>query len=155
MPIHGKVNPSKISRYTVTNLELVVQRLNVILDPLNELGLVLPDGPSDVGTNKQSIVSREDPKHLISTLSSAQLVSETGCNTSLYSVNTLIISTENTINVLSEEQMHDCSSRGRIKKTCKHRQLMTITHAVELVAICDRQAVISCRHKYTYTTKHY
>ena len=75
------------------NLELVVQGLDVILYPLNELCLVLPDGPADVGPHEQGIVAGEDTEHLIGTLGCAKLVSKTGCNPGLNMVNMLIIPT--------------------------------------------------------------
>ena len=64
-------------------LELFVQLLNVIFDPLDELCLVLPNGAPDVGTHKQSVEAGENPEHLVSILGSAQLISETRCNASL------------------------------------------------------------------------
>ena len=35
--------------------------LDVILDPLDKLGLVFPDGPPDVGPDKQGVEPGEDP----------------------------------------------------------------------------------------------
>ena len=40
-----------------TDLELVMQSFNVVLDPLYQLSLVLTDGSSDVWAHKQCIES--------------------------------------------------------------------------------------------------
>ena len=84
------------------HLELVVKRLNVVLDPLYELRLVLPDGPSDVSTHKQGIVARENTEHLVGALGRAQLVPEPSSNAGFHTVNTLIVPTMSTNTVSSD-----------------------------------------------------
>ena len=76
----------------ILHLEFLMQRLNVVLDSLYELSLVLSDGTTDVWTHKQSIEAGEDAEHLISVLSCAELVSQTGSDSRLHTVNALIIS---------------------------------------------------------------
>ena len=69
-----------------------MESINVFLDPLNELCLVFPDGPLDVGPHKQGIVAGKDPEHFIGILCSAQLVSQVSSNPGLYYINALSIS---------------------------------------------------------------
>jgi len=57
------------------HLELVMQCLYVVFHTLDELGLVLSDGSTDVSPHKESIVAWEDAEHFIGTLGSSQLVS--------------------------------------------------------------------------------
>lgn len=76
----------------LTNLKLVMQGLNVIFDPLNELGLVFPDGTADVRAHKQGVEAREDAEHLVGVLGCAELVTETSCYTGLNAVDSLVIS---------------------------------------------------------------
>lgn len=59
----------------MTYLELVMKCLNVILHPLDQLGLVFADCTSDVWTHKQSIEPGEDPEHLVCILGCSKLVS--------------------------------------------------------------------------------
>lgn len=66
-----------------TNLELFMEALNVILDPLDELCLVLPNGTTDMGTHKQGVEAREDAEHLVGILGRTQLVSEASCDAGL------------------------------------------------------------------------
>lgn len=68
-----------------------MQRLNVVLDPLDELCLVLPDRPSDVGTHKESVVAGEDAEHLVGALGSAQLVPQTSSYARLNSIDALVV----------------------------------------------------------------
>ena len=63
-------------RLVVLHLELLVQGLDVVLDLLDELGLVLPDGAADVGPHKQRVEAREDLEHLVGVLGRAELVPE-------------------------------------------------------------------------------
>lgn len=72
-------------------LELVMECFDVILHPLDQLSLVLPDCTSDVWTHKQSIEPGENPEHLIGILSCSKLISKTCSDTSLHSVYALII----------------------------------------------------------------
>ena len=53
---------------SASHLELGVQGFNVLLHSLDELGLVLSDSPSDVRSDKQGIVAREDAEHLVGIL---------------------------------------------------------------------------------------
>ena len=43
------------------------------LDPLDELGLVFPDGSSDVGPDEEGVEPGEDPEHLVGVLGGAEL----------------------------------------------------------------------------------
>lgn len=72
-------------------LELLMQRLDVILHPLDKLCLVLPDGTTDVRAHKESIEAREYAEHLIGIPGSAQLISQAGSDSCLHSVNAFII----------------------------------------------------------------
>lgn len=74
-----------------TNLELVMQRFNVILHTLYQLGLVLANSATDVWAHKESIEAAEDAEHLVGILSSSKLVTEASCNTSFDTINALII----------------------------------------------------------------
>ena len=62
----------------VLYLELGVERLDVVLDPLYELGLVLADGAPDVRSHEERVEPREDAEHLVGVLGGAQLVSQSG-----------------------------------------------------------------------------
>lgn len=66
------------------NLKLLMEALNVILDSLDELRLVLPDGTTDVWTHEQGIETREDAEHFVSILGRAQLIPEASCDASLW-----------------------------------------------------------------------
>ena len=61
--------------------------LDVILDSLDKLSLVLPEGPSDVGPDEQGVEPGVDTEHFISILSRAKPGSDPG----LQHVNPLII----------------------------------------------------------------
>ena len=54
-------------------LELVVQSLDVVLHPLDELRLVLTDGPSDVSPHEEGVVTREDAEHFVGVFGHPQL----------------------------------------------------------------------------------
>ena len=47
-----------------------------VLHPLDELGLVLPDGAADVGHHEQGVELGEDTEHLVSVLGRLELVPE-------------------------------------------------------------------------------
>jgi len=68
-----------------------MQSLNVIFHSLHELGLVLADGPSDVGAHKQGVEAGEDAEHLVGVLGGSQLVTETGSDPGLHTVDPLIV----------------------------------------------------------------
>ena len=68
-----------------------MQGLNVVLDSLDELGLVLPDGPSDVCTDEQGVVAGEDAKHLVGIPSRPELVPQTCCYASFHAIYALVI----------------------------------------------------------------
>ena len=72
-------------------LELVVQSLDVVLHPLDELRLVLTDGPSDVRPDEEGIVAREDAEHLVGIPGRPQLVPQAGCDPGLHSVDPLVV----------------------------------------------------------------
>ena len=72
-------------------LELLVQFLNVIFHPLNQLCLVLTDGPTDVSPHKQGVVAREDAEHLVGVLGRSQLVPQFGGDSGLHAVDALIV----------------------------------------------------------------
>ena len=77
--------------YKVTDLEFVMQGLNVILHSLYELCLIFSDGSTYVGAHKEGIVARENTKHLIGILGSTKLVPEPRSYAGLHTVNTLVI----------------------------------------------------------------
>ena len=62
----------------VLDLELGVERLDIVLDPLDELRLVLADGATDVRPHEERVEPREDAEHLVGVLGGAQLVSKPG-----------------------------------------------------------------------------
>ena len=72
-------------------LELVMQRLDVVFDALDELRLVFTDGSADVRPHEQRVEAGEDAEHLVGILCSSKLVSETSSDTCLHSVYSLII----------------------------------------------------------------
>ena len=76
----------------VLHFELFVQRLDVILDSLNQLGLVLTDGAADVRPDKESVETREDAEHLIGVPRRAELIAQTCSDSRFNSVNSLVIS---------------------------------------------------------------
>ena len=78
--------------YIQTYLELLVESFNVVLDPLDELGLVLPDGSTDMWPHKQGVEAREDSEHLVGVLGRAELIPQTGSDPRFYTVNALFIS---------------------------------------------------------------
>lgn len=61
-----------------------MKALNVVLDPLDELSLVLPDGAADMWPHEQGIEPREDAEHFIGILGCAQLIPEARCDASLW-----------------------------------------------------------------------
>jgi hypothetical protein len=65
--------------------------LNVVLDPLNELCLVFPDSAPDVRAYEQGIETREDPEHLIGILGCSKLITQTGSDSGLNTIDSLII----------------------------------------------------------------
>ena len=77
--------------YCHAHLELVVQTLDVVLDPLDELGLVLADGAADVRPHEERVVAREDAEHLDGVLGRAELVPQPRRDASLHPVNTLVV----------------------------------------------------------------
>jgi len=76
----------------VLNFELLVQGLDVILHPLDQLGLVLADGAPDVGAHKEGVEAWEDAEHLVGVLRGAELVAEVGRYLGLNAVDSLVIS---------------------------------------------------------------
>ncbi len=81
-----------------------MQVLDVVLHPLDQLSLVLPDGAADVRPHEQRVKSGEDTEHFVGILGSSQLVSQTSSDPCLNSVNPLIISDkveDITVNLLS------------------------------------------------------
>lgn len=70
----------------VPHFELFVKDLNVILDPLDQLGLVFPD----VGPDEQGVESGEDPEHFIGILSCEELIPEPDRDSGLNPINSLI-----------------------------------------------------------------
>ena len=48
-------------------------KFSLYLDPLDELGLVFPDGSSDVGPDEEGVEPGEDPEHLVGVLGGAEL----------------------------------------------------------------------------------
>lgn len=75
----------------LTYFEFLMQCFNVILYSLDELCLILSDGTSNVRSHKQRIEAREDTEHLISILGRSKLVTETCRDTSLNSINPLLV----------------------------------------------------------------
>ena len=69
-----------------------MQCFNVIFHSLHQLSLVFSDGSPDVRAHKQGVKSGEDAEHLIGILGCSQLVSQSGRDSGLNSVNSLIIS---------------------------------------------------------------
>ena len=67
-------------------LEFFVKGLDVILDPLDELGLILSDGTPDVRSDEEGVEARKDAEHLVGVLRRSQLVAETSRDTSLNAV---------------------------------------------------------------------
>lgn len=53
-----------------------MQRLNIILNALYQLGLVLSDGASDMRTHKQRVEPREYAEHLVCVLGCPELVAQ-------------------------------------------------------------------------------
>ena len=79
------------SNENYTNLEFIMKSFNVIFNSLNELCLVLSDCPTNSRSNKQSIEPGKDPEHLICILCSTKLVTQSGSDSCLNSINLLII----------------------------------------------------------------
>ena len=69
-----------------------MERLNVILDTLDELSLVFSDSASDVRSHEEGIETREDAKHLICIAGRPELIPKTSCDPRFNTINTLIIS---------------------------------------------------------------
>lgn len=69
-----------------TDLELLVQRFDVVLDALYELRLVLADGAADVRPHEQRVEPREDAEHLVRVLGRAQLVAQVRRDARLHAV---------------------------------------------------------------------
>ena len=76
----------------ILHLELLVQRFDVVLDPLDQLSLILAYRTPDVRSHKKGIETREDPEHLIGVLGGAKLVAQAGGDPRLHAVNPLVIS---------------------------------------------------------------
>ena len=53
---------------TILNLERLVQGLNIVLDPLDQLSLVFADGAADVRPDEQRVETREDAEYLVGVL---------------------------------------------------------------------------------------
>ena len=52
----------------VLDLELLVQGFDVVLDSLNQLGLIFPDGTPDVRPHKKGVEPGEKPEHFVGIL---------------------------------------------------------------------------------------
>lgn len=75
----------------VLDLELLVQRLDVVFDALDQLGLVLANGAADVRSNEERVETREDAEHLIGVLRSAEQVTQAGRDARLDAIDSLVI----------------------------------------------------------------
>ncbi|KAH9392991.1 hypothetical protein TYRP_006090 [Tyrophagus putrescentiae] len=78
-------------RLRVLHLELLVQRLDVVLHPLNQLRLVLANGAADVRPHEERIEAAEDAEHLIGVLRRAQLVAQLRGDARLDAVDALVV----------------------------------------------------------------
>ena len=74
------------------HLEFLVQGLDIVLDALDQLGLVFTDGTADVRPDEQRVVAGEDAEHLVGVFGGTQLVAESGCDARLHAVDALIVS---------------------------------------------------------------
>ena len=75
----------------ILDLELFMQRLDIVLDPLDQQGLILEYGPANVRTNKETVETWKDPEHLVCVLGRSKLVSKTSCDAFLDSVYAFVI----------------------------------------------------------------
>lgn len=75
----------------ILHFKLVMQRFDVIFHALDELRLVLSDGPANVGTHEEGIEAGENAEHLVGVLCGSQLITEAGRDTGLYAVNAFIV----------------------------------------------------------------
>ena len=77
----------------ILHLELLVQRLDVVLHALDQLRLVLADRAADVRPDEERVEAREDAEHLVGVARRAELVAQAGGDARLHAVNTLVITT--------------------------------------------------------------
>lgn len=57
----------------VLDLELLVQSFDIVFDPLNQLGLIFPDGAPDVRPHEEGVEPGENAEHLIGILGRSEL----------------------------------------------------------------------------------
>ncbi len=57
----------------ILDLEFLVQGFDVVLDSLNQLGLVFSDGTPDMGPHEEGVEPREDAEHLVGILGRSEL----------------------------------------------------------------------------------
>lgn len=68
-----------------------MQSFNVVFDPLDELCLILPDRPADVGSDEQGVEAAKDAEHLVGVLGRAELISQVCGDTRLHAVDALFV----------------------------------------------------------------
>ena len=80
-----------ILRPKKNDLELLVERVDVLFHSLDELRLVGTDGPSDVRPNEQCIVAGKYPEHFVGILCRTELVAKAGGDACLHPLNSLLV----------------------------------------------------------------
>lgn len=85
---------SVAARVNVLGFEFLLQVLDVVLDSLYELGLVLANGTAYVRTHEQRVESRENSKHLVGVLGSAELIAQTSGHASLDAFDSLVVASQ-------------------------------------------------------------
>ena len=92
----ANIDSSKWAKKTCiwSNLEFLMQRFYVIFHPLHKLGLVFSDGSTNMRSDEQGIESRKYAEHLVGILGCPKLITQSRCDSSLNSVNSLIISVQ-------------------------------------------------------------
>ena len=68
-----------------------MQSFNIVLHALDQLGLVLTNGTTDVGSHEQGVEAGKDAEHLVGVLGGSQLVAETSRYPGLNTIDPLVV----------------------------------------------------------------
>ena len=77
-------------------LEFLVQSFNIILHTLDQLGLVLANGTTNVRSHEQCVEAGKDTEHLVGVLGGSQLVAETSRYPGLNTIDPLVVALDGT-----------------------------------------------------------